>query len=83
MRWEKVKVSESRTLARKRRVREGAWSGKSQFHTVGRRNRRRREKTGKEILLRRKRRKHEGISGRKNSPGGSGESWFHSKSGQT
>ena len=27
--------------------------------------------------------KHERVSGRKSFPGGSAESWFHSKSGQT
>ena len=32
---------------------------------------------------RRRRRKHKQVSWRKSSPGGYGESWFHSKSGQT
>ena len=36
VRWERVKVSESRTLARKMGVGKGAWSGKSQLHNEGR-----------------------------------------------
>ena len=36
-----------------------------------------------EQAKRRSRRKHQRVSGCKSSPGGSGHSWFHSKSGQT
>ena len=36
MREEKVKVGESRTLARKRGIRAGAWSGKGGLHSEGR-----------------------------------------------
>ena len=42
-----------------------------------------REKGRAEIFSKRSRKKHEGVSGPKISLGGSGYSWFHSKSGQT
>ena len=36
MKEERVKVCESRTLARKRKIRVRAWSGKGRFHREGR-----------------------------------------------
>ena len=43
----------------------------------------RRQKACTENLPRSSRRMHEWVSGRNTSPGGSGKSWFHFKSGQT
>ena len=83
MRGERVKVGENRTLARKRGIRAGAWSGKSGFHDEQTQIPRRKERTSKKSISRTTRRKHERVSGRKSSPGRSAESWFHSKSGQT
>ena len=36
MRGERVKMGESRTLARERRIRAGAWRGKGGHHSEGR-----------------------------------------------
>ena len=36
VRWDKVKVSESRTLARERRIKAGVWRGKGGLHSEGR-----------------------------------------------
>ena len=69
-------------MARKKEVRGGARRGKSQAHSEGRWVSRRRGRAGKESLPSRNERKHKRVSVRKNSLGGSGESWFHSKSGQ-
>ena len=76
---ERVKVSKSHTLATKRRVRVRAWRGKSWPCSKERKVPRKRGKASKENLPRRK---HERVSGQSFS-GGSGESLFHSKSGQT
>ena len=83
MRGERVKVGESRTLARKRRIIAGAWSGKGGIHREGRQIPRKKGRASKKSLPRTIRRKHERVSGRKGSPGRSVESWPHSKSGQT
>ena len=82
-REERVKVGESRTLARERQIRAGAWRGKSGLHSGGRQIPRRRLRASKENLPRRSRRKHERVSERKSFSGRSTESWFYSKSGQT
>ena len=34
--WERIKVSENRTLTRERRIRAGAWRGKSKLRSKGR-----------------------------------------------
>ena len=83
MRDEKVKVGESRTLARKREIRARAWRGKGGLHRERRQIPRRKGRASKKSLPRTSRRKHKRVSGRKSSPGQSAESWFHSKSGQT
>ena len=82
VRKERVKVSERRTLARERRRSEREYGEERVDYTVkegglqgGERGQARRASLS--------RRKHERVSGRKNSPGKSGESWFHSKPGQT
>ena len=41
------------------------------------------ERASKKKIPGKSRRKHERVSGHKSSPGGSGESWFYSKSSQT
>ena len=79
----RVKVSESRTLARVREIKAGARSGKGGLHRERRKISRRKGRASTKSLPRRGRRKHERVSGRKSSPGRSAESWFHSKSGQT
>ena len=78
MRGERVKMGESRTLARKRGIRARAWSGKGGLHREGRQIPRRKGRASKNSLPRTSRRKHERVSGRKSSPGRSAESWFHS-----
>ena len=83
MRGERVKVGESRTLAREGGIRARAWRGKGGLHREQRQISRRTGRTSKKSLPRTSRRKHERVSGRKSSPGRSVESWFHSKSGQT
>ena len=80
---ERVKVGESRILAGEREIRVEAWRGKGGLHGEGRQVPRRKGRASKKSCLKRSRRKHEQVSGRKSSPGQSGESWFHSKSGQT
>ena len=67
-------MSESRTLARKREIRARAWRGKGGPHSEGRQVPKRWGRTSKESLPKRIRRKHERVSGRKSSPGGSAES---------
>ena len=67
---ERVNVGESRTLARE---------GGSERWQIPRRKGR----ASKKSLPRRSKRKHERVSGHKSSAERSGESWFHSKSGQT
>ena len=83
MRKERVKVGESRTLARERGIRAEAWRGMGGLHGERRQIPRRKGRASKKSLPRRGRRVHERVSGRKNYPGRFAESWFHSKSGQT
>ena len=75
VRRERVKMSESRILAKERAIRAGAWRRKGGLHDEGRQIPRRRGRASKKSLPRRK---HERMSGRKSSPGQSAESWFHS-----
>ena len=84
VRWEKVEVSESRTLARKRRVRAGACREKSQLNSEGRQILRSRGREGKENLPRSNMKKYKQVhvSGSKSSPEGFGELCFYSTSGQ-
>ena len=83
MRGGRVKVGESRTFARERRIRERAWRGKGGVHGERRQIPRRKGRASNKSLPKGSRRKHERVSRRKSSPGRSAESWFHSKSGQT
>ena len=76
-------MSESRTLARERKIRARAWRGEDGLQSEGRQIPRRKRRKSKESLSRRSGRKHERVSGRKSSPGRSTESWCHSKSDQT
>ena len=78
MREESVKVSKSYTLMRERKIRAKALRGKGGPHGERRQIPRRKGRASKKSLPRRSRRKHEGVSGRKSSPGRSAESWFHS-----
>ena len=80
---ERVKVGESRTLARERGIRARAWSGKGGLHSEGRPIPRRKGRVSKKSLPRRGRRRYERVSGLKGFSGRSAESWFHSKFGQT
>ena len=83
MRRERVKVSESHILERKREIRLRVWRGKGGLHGERRVAPRRRGRVSKESLAKGGRRKHKWVSQCKSSPGRSAESWFHSKSGQT
>ena len=74
MRGERVKVGESRTLARVR----GISRGKGGLHGERREIIKRKGRAGKKNLSRTSRRKHERVSERKSSPGRSAESCFHS-----
>ena len=76
-----MKVSESRTLAREGSERERGEERVCSTVKEGRVPKRRR-RASKEISSWGGRRKHERMSGCKSPPGGSTESWFHSKSGQ-
>ena len=78
MRGERVKMGESRTLGRERRIRARAWSGKGGLHREQGQIPRRTGRASKKNLPRTSRRKHERVSGRKSFPGRSAESWFHS-----
>ena len=80
----KVKVSDNLTLARKRRL-EQERGEKSELYSEEKRVLRKRGKASKESLPNRSRRKHKrkNMSGPKKPPGGSADSRFHSKSGQT
>ena len=69
MRGERVKMSESRTLARVRGIRARAWSGKGGLHGEQGQIPRRKGRASKKSLPRTSRRKHEWVSGRKSSPG--------------
>ena len=79
MRGERVKVSESRTLARKKEIRSRAWRGECGLHSERRGVPRRRRRASKKSLPRGSRRKHERVSGHKSSPGRSAETWSHSR----
>ena len=57
---------------KKRGIPAGAWRGGGELHSDERQVPRRRGRASKENLPRRSRRKHERVSGRKCSPGGSG-----------
>ena len=78
MRGERVKVGESRTLARVRGIRTRAWRGKGGLDREGRQIPRRKGRASNKSLPRTSGRKHERVSGCKSSPGRSAESWFHS-----
>ena len=52
VRWERVKVSESRTLARGREIRVRAWRGKGGLYSEGRQIPLRKGRAGKESLSR-------------------------------
>ena len=80
---ERVKVGESRTLAREKMIRARAWRGKGGLHSKERGVPRRRGRARKKSCPRTCKWKHERVSGHKSSPGRSAESWFHSKSSQT
>ena len=84
LRLQRAKVSESCTLAKKREIGAGAW-GKRMDPTVkeGRFHGRREGGKKREFPVGKVARKQERVSGHKSAPGRSGESWFHSKSGQT
>ena len=77
MRGERVKVGESRTLARKRGIRARSWSGKGGIHREPKKISRRKGRARKKSFPKTSRRKHERVSGRKSSPGRSAESWFY------
>ena len=83
MREEKLKMGESRTLARDREIGARAWRGKGRPDDAGRQIPRRKGRASNKSLTRTSRRKHERVSGRKSSPGRSGEFWFHFWSDQT
>ena len=70
---ERVKLGESRTLARELGIRAKAWSGKGGLHGERWQIPRRTGRASKKSLLRTSRRKHERVSGRKSSPGRSAE----------
>ena len=78
MRGERVKVGESRTLARVGGIRARACRGKGGLDHEGRQIPRRTGRASNKSLPRTSRRKHERVSGCKSSPGRSAESWFHS-----
>ena len=66
--WERVKVGESRTLARERGIRARAWRGKDGLHGERGQIPRRKGRASKKSLPRTSRRRHERVSGRKSSP---------------
>ena len=66
---ERVKMGESRTLARVREIRARAWRGKGGLHRERGQIPRRKGRASKKSLPRKSRRKHERVSGRKSSPG--------------
>ena len=69
VRGERIKVSESRTLAREREIRARARRGKSGLHGEGRQVLRSCERETKKSFSRRSRRKHERVRGRKSRTG--------------
>ena len=76
-------LGERCTLARERRIRVRAWRGKGGLHRERRQIPRRTGTESNKSLPRTNRRRRERVSGCKDSPGRSTESWFHSKSAQT
>ena len=76
-------MSNSHTLARKRKIRARAWRGKGGLHGERRGFPKRSGRASKNSLSRENRRKHERVSSHKSSLGQSAESWFHSKSGKS
>ena len=68
VRWERVKISESRTFTRKRGIGAGARGGRSGLHSKRRKAPRRSGRASTENLLRRSRTKHERVNGRKSFP---------------
>ena len=82
VRWERVRVSKSRTLSRERGFERDHEEKKVESKV--KEGCSKEEKEGeKEKLSRRSRKKHERVSGRKSFSGGSGESWFCSKSSKS
>ena len=71
---ERVKMGESRTLARVRGIRARAWRGKGGLHGERGQIPKRKGKASKKSLPRTSRRKCKRASGRKSSPGRSAES---------
>ena len=67
-------MSESRTLAKKREIRAGAWRGKGGLHSEGTQVRRRKGRASKKSLPLKRRRNHGRVSGRKSSLGRSAQS---------
>ena len=57
---ERVKASESRSLAREKGIRAGAWRGKSELHSEGRQVSRRRGRASKKSIPRRRRKNMRG-----------------------
>ena len=76
MRGERVKVGESRTLARVKGIRARACSGKGGLHRERRQIPWRKGRASNKSLPRTSRRKHERVSGRKSSPGRSASLGF-------
>ena len=83
MRGERVKMGESRTLAREKGDQSESMERKGGLHREQRQIPRRTGRASKKSLSKGSRRKHERVSERKSSPGRSAESWFHCKSGQS
>ena len=65
MTGERVKMSKSRTLAREREIRAGAWRGKGGLHGEGIQIPRRSGRSSKKSLRKRSRKKHDQVSGPK------------------
>ena len=80
MKWERVKVNESRILTRKR---EGENEKERVIFALKKRGYQKERECKKRDPTRRSRRNNERVSGHKSYPGRSAESCFHSKSGQT
>ena len=70
-------------LGEKERYRSESIGGKGGLHSEGGQVPRRKGRACKKIISRRSRRKHERVSGRKNSKRESEMSWFQSKSAQS
>ena len=74
VKWERIKVSESRTLESEKGIRAGAWRGNGRLCNEERQIPRRRGRARKENLPRGSRIKHERMSRCKSSPVQSAES---------